>query len=250
MTQAHILVVEDETAVREAIRDTLAAYRLGLAATMDEALIYLQAHSVDLVLLDLQLGADNGMRVAQHIRSQSPYVAIVILTGHGSLQSAIRAIELDAQAYLLKPVTPDELERVVAEQMARMDEVRQRDELARHMRQAVEAIHSRIEPMPENHLASGKLVMNRSRYEASYNGGQVALSSTQFRLLWALVEAEGEIVTAKKLASEAMGYDVRDSDASELVRGHISKIRHQLAIHAGKKTHIRTIRNQGYIWVD
>jgi len=249
MTQGHILVVEDETPVREAIRDTLAAYRLGMAATMNEALTYLQAHRVDLILLDLQLGADDGMRVAQHVRSRSPYVAIVILTGRGSLQSAIRAIELDAQAYLLKPISPDELERVVAEQMARMHDVRQRDELAGHMRSAVEAVQGQGEQRPDNHLESGKLALNREHYEAQYAGSEVTLSITQFRLLWTLVEARGKIVAPQQLASEAMGYDVGYQEASELVRGHISKIRQKIAVHAGDREHIRTIRNQGYLWV-
>lgn len=249
MSQGHILIVEDEIAVREAICATLASYRVGVATTIKEAQAYLQAHQIDLVLLDLRLGAENGMDIAHHVRRQSPYVAIVILTGHGNLKSAIHAIELDAQAYLLKPISPDKLEAVVDEQISRMHDIRQRDTLAGHMRSAVEMMQTQNTHTTEDHLVSGKLVMNRDRHEARYDGDKVTLSTTQFRLLWTLVDAEGETIAPQVLASEAMGYDVRGKEASDLVRGHISKIRRQIALHAGEYEHIRTIRNEGYIWV-
>ena len=69
---SHILIVEDEPAVQAALQDTLTAYRVQSVSTVAEALRYLRQHNVDLLLLDLQLGAKSGMEVAHYVRQHTP----------------------------------------------------------------------------------------------------------------------------------------------------------------------------------
>jgi len=245
-----ILIVEDEIAVYETLKDVLEAYDVDGVHTVADALRYVKTYPVDLVLLDLQLGANDGMTVARYVREHFPYTAVVILTGHGSLKSAIQAIELNAQAYLLKPVSPDDLETTVEEQIALMQEHKQRDKLAHHMQQAIENVQEPTVSPPSNYLASGKLSLDRERYEVMFDGHEITVSPTQFRILWILLEAAGDIVAPRDIASHALGYDVNDNEASDLVKGHISKIRRKLGTFYGDVGAIRTIRNEGYMWVD
>lgn len=242
----HILFVEDEPSVQEFVADALAAYRVGIARNVAEALAYLKANQVDLLLLDLQLGADNGMTIARYIREQSPHIAIVILTGQGSLKSAIQAIELNAQAYLLKPVSPDELEAVIEEQIAKMRDMRQRDMMATHMKAAVRSMQNETH---DRMLVSGSLRLDWGRFEAMYDGQDLQLSSAQFRVLWMLVENAGQAVSSLELARDGLGYNVNASEAGDLIKGYIFELRRKLAAFDAGNEHIRTMRGYGYLWM-
>lgn len=246
-----ILIVEDDPAVQGFARATLATqYTVQVVSTVAAALDVLHLNPVDLVLLDLNLGGDDGMTVATYLRQHHPYTALVIITGQGTLQTAIRAIELGAQGYLLKPVRPETLRETVQRHIAQMQAARHRDSLASHMQAAIEALHGRAEtPPPGTLIASGKLMMDRSRYDAVYDGRTLSLSPSQFRVLWTLVEATGQPVAAGDLVREALGYEVGEAEARELIKGYISQLRRRLAECDEQREFIRTIRGHGYLWI-
>jgi len=65
------------------------------------------------------------------------------------------------------------------------------------------------------------------------------------------VKQSGEIISPRQIAQEALGYDVTDMEAPDLVKGHISKIRNKIApLYNHNKDKIRNVRNQGYIWME
>ncbi len=248
---ANILVVEDELSVRQFVQNTLSDYHVLVAKTVSEAMNQISASPIDLMVLDLQLGAEDGLTVARNLRAQSPHAAIVILTGHGSLKSAIHAIELGAQAYLLKPIRPDELRQVVKEQLIRMKEERLRDELAQHMKHAVESIlRAETTQNGASEIVTPHVKLYRNRYTATYDDHDLQLSPAQFRVLCSLIESSGEPVPPRTLVREALGYDVSENEAADLIKGYISQIRRKLSAHNNHKEHILTIRGQGYLWVD
>lgn len=243
---SHILLVEDEISVLNFVQQALPDHHIGFAASVGEALEYLNTHEVELVLLDLRLEHENGMEIAQHLRQLSAHTALVILTGYGSLQSAIAAIEVNAQAYLLKPIEPDELNAVVSQQLQRMREVRKRDELARHMQAAVVAAQ-RISA--DFTISSGGLLLDWKRMEGIYEGTSLNLSGAQFRLLWVLVEAGGLTVSPAELARQALEYEVNESEAADLIKGYIFQIRRKFAAAGANPEHIQTVRSRGYRWI-
>lgn len=245
-----ILLVEDDPATHQFVRAALPTHHVRTAVSVAEALKLVAEAEFDLVLLDLYLGDENGLQFAKQFREHQTYTSLVILTGQGTLETAIQAIEIGANAYLLKPVAPSVLRDTVHEQIAKMREQRRRDELANYMEAAVSAMqHLTSTPLPGSTLTSGRIILDRSRYQALYDGKELSLSPAQFRTLWALIEAKGDPVAPVQLVSEALGYEANEKEAGELIKGYISQIRRKLAIFDADQEFIRTIRGHGYLWI-
>src|SRR5947209_20133222 len=98
MTQApaNILVVDDETPIRTTMADILRrrGYEVVTAASGEEALGLIHQRPFDLLLLDLRLPGLSGLDVAQRAHEIQPDAAVIILTGHGSLESAVEGIHI------------------------------------------------------------------------------------------------------------------------------------------------------------
>jgi CheY-like chemotaxis protein len=108
---AHVLVVDDDELVRTGLAEDLRreGYRVTAAASGREALEILGQTAVDLVLTDLVMQEPDGMELLRRLSEQSPDLPVVVLTGHGTVASAIEAIRHGAADYLLKPARPEEI---------------------------------------------------------------------------------------------------------------------------------------------
>ncbi|MBS0170271.1 MAG: sigma-54-dependent Fis family transcriptional regulator [Nitrospira sp.] len=112
-----LLIVEDEERMRRLFELVLkpAGYQLLLARSGDEALHVIQEHnSLDMIITDLQLGAVSGMQVLEAARQQLPDVPVLIVTGYGTVKSAVEAMQKGAYDYISKPVDNEELKIVIA----------------------------------------------------------------------------------------------------------------------------------------
>jgi putative nucleotidyltransferase with HDIG domain len=109
-----ILIVEDEAGPREALKMILRPFfNLYSVDNIDVAMQVLQAQKVDLVTLDLKLPRRQGMELLQEIKREREDIEVIIITGYGSLQSAMEGIRYGAAAYLLKPFNVTELIEVI-----------------------------------------------------------------------------------------------------------------------------------------
>lgn len=112
-----LLIVEDEERMRRLFELVLkpAGYQLLLARSGDEAIRLLREHdSIDMIITDLQLGALSGMDVLEAARQQVPDVPVLIVTGYGTVKSAVEAMQKGAYDYISKPVDNDELKIVIS----------------------------------------------------------------------------------------------------------------------------------------
>lgn len=108
--QANILIVEDEEGPREALKLILSPYfNLFTVDRAEVALQILKTHPIDLVTLDLKLPDQSGNDLLSQIRKEGKDVDVVIITGYGTLQSAIEAIRHGVAAYILKPFNVSDL---------------------------------------------------------------------------------------------------------------------------------------------
>jgi DNA-binding NtrC family response regulator len=107
-----ILVVDDDAAFRGVIAGELSRmqFRVTGVGSAEEAVRHVIAHEPDVVLLDLRLGSANGLDVLRQIRERSPSTDVIMLTGHGTIDTAIEAIRIGAFDYIAKPCPLDELE--------------------------------------------------------------------------------------------------------------------------------------------
>jgi DNA-binding NtrC family response regulator len=107
----NLLIVDDERSIREACREV--ALSLGFMAhvadSAEHAYRLLQTHSIDAVLLDLRLPGAGGLEALRQIKSQRPEALVIVVTGYGTVQSAVQAMKNGAYEYVTKPFSIDEL---------------------------------------------------------------------------------------------------------------------------------------------
>lgn len=111
-----ILVVDDEPMVTRGCRRALseAGYEVDTVATGREGLRRAVSGDFDLVVTDLKLPDLDGMRLVRDLRTQRPEVAVIIITGFGTVPSAVEAVKLGVSDFIEKPFTPQEITDAIA----------------------------------------------------------------------------------------------------------------------------------------
>lgn len=109
--EINILLIDDEPDFLDITSKRLSrrGYNVSTAVNCGGGLKELDARPVDVVVLDVMLPDMDGIECLQMIKSRFPQVAVILLTGHASLQAGLRSLELGASDYCLKPVELDEL---------------------------------------------------------------------------------------------------------------------------------------------
>jgi signal transduction histidine kinase len=112
---AKILAVDDEPGVRYFIEETLASggYEVVTADCGETALGLITNQEFDVALLDLKMNGMDGLEVLATLRQRSPNTVAIVLTGHGSMETAVEALRQGAHDYLLKPCDPEKLRESV-----------------------------------------------------------------------------------------------------------------------------------------
>jgi two-component system NtrC family response regulator/two-component system response regulator HydG len=125
-----ILVVEDDSNERQSLQRLLsdAGYQLAAADSADKAMSYLD-EAVDFVLTDLQMGDVSGMDLLRHWKLKQPDTMFLMITGHGSVTTAIEAIRAGAYHYLTKPLDPQALLIMLQNMVRQREESRKVEEL-------------------------------------------------------------------------------------------------------------------------
>src|SRR3989475_12001231 len=119
--KAKIVVVDDDATMREALRETLAGEGYAVLAVDNaiQAIAELEKQEADLVLADLTLPRVSGLELLDSIRRQWPGLEVIVITGQGRLETAVRAIKRGAYHYVTKPFTPDEILHLVGQALER-----------------------------------------------------------------------------------------------------------------------------------
>lgn len=118
----HVLIVDDNVHMRriiETLTRALGVGRVSLVSDGDEALALVRSEAVDIVLCDLEMDHLNGLEFIGKVRvnddSPNPYVPIIVVSGHGDMQSVIKARDAGANEFLAKPISAKELyDRLIA----------------------------------------------------------------------------------------------------------------------------------------
>ncbi len=115
----NILVIDDDAFMRDACRQSLAKHGHSVTLTKSgrEGLSLLEKWSFDLILLDLRMPGEDGLSVLAKIKELDPEAVVVMITGYGSIKTAVQAIKLGALDFIAKPFTPEELLKLVGRVM-------------------------------------------------------------------------------------------------------------------------------------
>jgi len=114
-TVRKILVIDDEASMRELLAIMLRkeGYGVEVAASRGMAAAVLDRGPVDMVITDVKLPDGDGIEILRHVKAASPETAVVVMTAYGSTETAVAALKLGAQDYLIKPFDVEELKIVV-----------------------------------------------------------------------------------------------------------------------------------------
>ena len=115
MTKTHILIVEDDAGLREALTDTLelGGYQVIATENAESALIALNQQHVDLVVSDIQMGDMSGLSLLRSIKSRLPNMPVLLMTAFATINDAVQAMRDGATDYLSKPFAPQVLLNLV-----------------------------------------------------------------------------------------------------------------------------------------
>lgn len=262
--KARVLVVDDEEPVRSALARslTLLRYSADVAASGDQALEMLERTPYDVMLLDMRMPGMSGVEVMQRAGQMCSDVGIIVLTGHATLETAIAAVKSDAVDYLLKPASIHELAAAVSKALQRRAEKLRRQHLFQVMEQALDeargmegaemATETPPAPTPAHLLRAAPIVLDRESglvvVEGVGDAGNLSaeLTLSQAKLLAYMMQRPQDALSCRELARSALGYDVTEREAQEIVRPHISRLRKKIEPDSAGPRLIRTISGHGY----
>jgi DNA-binding response OmpR family regulator len=230
------LVVDDEEGIRFFLQEALriAGYAVTTASSGEEALDLLQESPFDLIVLDLVLGGRvDGQRVLEAVRWRWPETVVVILTAHGSFESALDAIDEGVDGYLLKPAKQAEVLRTLQAALERRE--RQVD----HMRT----------PEPARLLQCGHFTFDRLAQQLILRGQPVALTPSETRLLVYLMQNARRVISAKELVRVVLQYEA-DSlyEARQTIKWYVHCLRRKVEDDPSNPRHILNVRGVGYMF--
>lgn len=118
-----ILVVDDEPIVRESLRDWLldAGYKVATAETGEEALELVQSQDFAIVVLDVRLPGKTGIKVLKELKMLKPQIKSIVITAYPTAELSAEAKRLGAVDYLVKPIAPDDLEKLIRDTLLQLE---------------------------------------------------------------------------------------------------------------------------------
>jgi DNA-binding NtrC family response regulator len=118
--EGSVLIVEDEAVVRESLRDWLKdIYQVMTAETGEQALDIVEKQDFDVAIVDVRLPGKSGLQVLSEVREKKPYIKCIVITAYPSVELAVEAMKLGAIDYLIKPIAPERLERLMRDTLVK-----------------------------------------------------------------------------------------------------------------------------------
>jgi len=224
MAQPKVLVVDDEKNIVEAITYNLqqAGFRTLTAADGKRALELAQREVPDLITLDVMLPGIDGWEVCRQLRqdARTRRIPVIMLTVKSHEADKIVGLELGADDYLTKPFSPKEL-------VARVKAV---------LRRSKELVTDEV-------ISAGTLQVDLGRHVVRVNGKPVELTTKEFELLKALLEAKGRVLARETLLDRVWGLEQSLEIETRTVDVHVGQLRKKLKDEAER---LVTIKNVGY----
>jgi DNA-binding response OmpR family regulator len=255
---ATILVVDDERAVRMMLEAALRAqgYRVQTAASGTQAQEMIAETEFDLVLLDLQLGDTDGIEILREVKRKWASTEVILLTAHGSINSAIAALSHGAYDYLLKPAQVQDIRERVERALDERRKLQQRSELLQRISDSARALgmienggEGSAAPAPTNsdRIEVGPLLLDLRRHGASLGNQVLGLTRTEFALLTALAQQPDTALSYGTLSEAVYGRAQPEDEARALLRPHIARLRHKLESTGVGGIALVSIRSMGYM---
>ena len=227
MTEARILVVDDEPKLVRLVREVLTAtgYAVMSTGSGENAVEMTALEKPDLILLDIVLsGVTDGYEVARRVREFSD-VPIIMLTAKARESDLLHGFDVGADDYLTKPFSSKEL-------LVRVRAVLKR---------------ARRETCAETEIVCGELQIDLARRQVTVGGRQIQLTPTEYNLLLQLAQHRNQVLLHEQLLSAVWGAEYRDD--VDYLRAYIRYLRQKLEPDPARPKMIVTSQGVGYMLV-
>jgi DNA-binding response OmpR family regulator len=251
-----ILVVDDEPVIRDSLRDVLQAegYQIDCAENGEAAIEALKQADYDLMLLDIRMPGMSGIEVLQYAGQIAPDTKVILLTAHGTLETAVDALRHGAHDYILKPASSSSILGSVARALALIAERRQKKIILEQLEKSLNKLKdaegvkfSIASDMPAYSLEDG-ITFDYVRREIWRGNVHITLTPTEDKLLKVFIENRGRVIPHRELVFLVQGYDVSDWEAPEVLRPLVSRLRRKLSKFPSGKEWIINVRGTGYLF--
>jgi two-component system phosphate regulon response regulator OmpR len=229
--KATILIVDDEPDVREVLEDYFGAHGYAVlgAESADVAKATVARRPVDLALVDINMPGEDGLSLARHLRERYATIAIVMLTSASTVVDRIVGLEMGADDYIPKPFDPREVLARVKSVLRRMSAAGRAD-------------------LGGGRVRIGRCVLDLAAHRLMDDeGGEVPISPLEFDLLKALAEHPNQALSRERILNLNGQRDWDPFDRSVDLR--IMRLRRKIEPDPGQPRFIRTLRNEGYVFV-
>jgi DNA-binding response OmpR family regulator len=271
-------VVDDEDITRRSLADILIleGYKVWSAGSGDEAIALIQKYHFDLILLDLKMPGIDGLEVLRFVtrndydkQPESKYPlssnkdssgstsiirpTVILLTAHGSLESAIEALRNGAQDYLLKPASPEQIIKSVYHALEERAEALQKQTLLGQLETSIHKLNTAEKEnldKPKSHMVvlKNRTTFDLARREIQLNDLSVKLTPIEGKLLKVFLESPRQVFTHREIVLLVQGYDIKDWGAAEILRPVISRLRKKLILFPDGEKWIVSVRGTGYVF--
>ena len=222
-----ILIIDDDGRLVKNVQTYLRDfdYRIEYALNGTEGLEKVKAFKPDLVILDLMMPELDGLEVLKDIRKDNP-VPIIMLTARGEESDKVACLEVGADDYLTKPFSLRELAARVKAQLRRTSP------------------RAGLPSVKEKPLMLGDLTIDPLKREVHKKKKLIALTGTEFNLLWILASRPGVVFSRDRLLEEVRNRELELFDRS--IDAHISNVRKKIEDSPKNPRYILTVWGTGY----
>ncbi|KAA0595987.1 two-component system OmpR family response regulator [Azospirillum lipoferum] len=229
----HVLIVDDDRDIRELVSGYLKrnGLRVTLAADGRQMRSFLERDRVDLIVLDIMMPGDDGLVLCRELRAgRYATTPVLMLTARNDEMDRILGLEMGADDYLAKPFAAREL-------LARIKAILRRARMLPPNLQISEAGQL---------LSFGKWRLDTvARHLLDQDGTAVALSGAEYRLLRVFLDHPQRVLSRDQLLNLTQGREAELFERSiDLL---VSRLRQRLRDDAREPSHIKTVRNEGYV---
>lgn len=228
----NVLVVEDETSIREmiALNLRLAGMEPLEAESAEQALTLLESHTCEAAILDVMLPGMSGFSLCETIRRTDQKIGIIILSAKGQEQDKIRGLSIGADDYMTKPFSVSEL-------LARVEA------LCRRVRRS---FGTGADAAAAGTLVSGDFVLDENRRVLLKAGKPVELTQVEFQIMELFFRSPGTALVREKILKGVWGENYFGD--VKIVDVNIRRLRMKVEDEPSNPKHILTVWGYGYRW--
>lgn len=239
-----ILVVDDDPDIRDLLAGYLLqhGYEVQRAANGQEMFALLEAHPVDLIVLDIMMPGEDGLSLCRKLRSSSS-LPVIFLTALGEATDRVVGLELGADDYVVKPFQPRELLARIRAVLRRTGHGNEND-----MEQSELEGESEPSSYEQQYMFEGWTLDSTARHLRDSAGLIVNLSGAEYRLLLFFLQHPQEVLSRELLQEVTQGRDTERNPLDRSIDVQVCRLRARLRDNDRESRLIKTVRGDGYVF--